>query len=159
MTDLDKFKNETRAWLEENCPPEMRKPIKGEKDICWGGRNCEFQSEDQKLWLERMGAKGWTTPTWPKEYGGGGLSKAEAKVLSKEMRRINARSPLSSFGIWMLGPALLKFGSEEQKQTYLPPIIRGEIRWCQGYSEPGAGSDLAALATKCEDKGACQNGF
>ncbi len=153
MTDLDKFKNETRAWLEENCPPEMRKPIKGEKDICWGGRNCEFQSEDQKLWLERMGAKGWTTPTWPKEYGGGGLSKAEAKVLSKEMRRINARSPLSSFGIWMLGPALLKFGSEEQKQTYLPPIIRGEIRWCQGYSEPGAGSDLAALATKCEDKG------
>ena len=100
-----------------------------------------------------MGARGWTVPTWPKEYGGGGLSKAEGKVLAQEMKRIGARSPLSSFGIWMLGPALLKFGNEEQKKKYLPEIARGEIRWCQGYSEPGAGSDLAALATKCEDKG------
>ncbi len=153
MTDLEKFTQETRAWLEENCPAEMRVPMTDESDTCWGGRNPVFQSEAQKVWMDRMGAKGWTTPTWPKEYGGGGLSKVEAKILAKEMRRIKARSPLSSFGIWMLGPALLKFGSEEQKQTYLPPIIRGEIRWCQGYSEPGAGSDLASLATKCEDKG------
>ena len=147
MTDLEKFTQETRAWLEENCPAEMRVPMTDESDTCWGGRNPVFQSEAQKVWMDRMGAKGWTTPTWPKEYGGGGLSKVEAKILAKEMRRIKARSPLSSFGIWMLGPALLKFGSEEQKQTYLPPIIRGEIRWCQGYSEPGAGSDLASLAT------------
>ena len=153
MTDLEKFTQETRAWLEENCPAEMRVPMTDESDTCWGGRNPVFQSEAQKVWMDRMGAKGWTTPTWRKEYGGGGLSKVEAKILAKEMRRIKARSPLSSFGIWMLGPALLKFGSEEQKQTYLPPIIRGEIRWCQGYSEPGAGSDLASLATKCEDKG------
>ncbi len=153
MSDLEQFKLETRTWLEDNCPVEMRQPIQGDKDICWGGRNYVPQSEAQKLWLDRMVAKGWTVPLWPKVYGGGGLSKVEAKILAKEMRRINARSPLSSFGIWMLGPALLKFGTEEQKLEYLPPIARGEIRWCQGYSEPNAGSDLAALATKCEDKG------
>lgn len=153
MSDLDQFRAETRAWLEENCPEDMRTPMKGFDDACWGGRNYVPSSEGQKLWMERMGAKGWTVPTWPKEYGGGGLSKAEAKILAQEMRRIKARSPLSSFGIWMLGPALLKFGSEEQKKEFLPPIARGEIRWCQGYSEPGAGSDLASLATKCEDKG------
>ena len=153
MSDLETFQKETRAWLEKNCPVEMREPIKGDDDMCWGGRGFKFQSEAQKLWLERMAAKGWTTPTWPKEYGGGGLSKPEAKILGKEMARINARIPLASFGIWMLGPALLKFGNEAQKQEHLPKIVRGEIRWCQGYSEPSAGSDLAALATKCEDKG------
>lgn len=153
MSDLDQFKNDTRAWLEENCPEEMRSAPQSEDDVCWGGRNFKFKNEAQKLWMERMAAKGWTVPTWPKEYGGGGLSKDEAKILKKEMKRINARSPLDSFGIWMLGPALLKFGNEAQKKEHLPPIARGEIRWCQGYSEPGAGSDLAALATKCEDKG------
>ena len=153
MSDLDAFRSETRAWLEANCPPQMRTPAKGEADFCWGGRKYVFQSEDQKLWLERMGAKGWTVPTWPKEYGGGGLGKEEAKVLADEMRRIKARTPLVSFGIWMLGPALLKFGTHEQKLEHLPKIARGEIRWCQGYSEPNAGSDLASLATKAEDKG------
>ncbi len=153
MSDLDLFQKETRAWLEENCPAEMRKPITSDDDMCWGGRGFKFKSEAQKQWLECMAAKGWTTPTWSKEYGGGGLSKAEAKILAKEMARIDARIPLASFGIWMLGPALLKFGNEAQKQEHLPKIIRGEIRWCQGYSEPSAGSDLAALATKCEDKG------
>ena len=153
MSDLDNFQKETRAWLAANCPEEMRMPIESDVDMCWGGRKFTFQSEAQKLWLERMAAKGWTTPTWPAEYGGGGLSKAEAKILAKEMKRIKARPPLVSFGIWMLGPALLKFGTEEQKKTFLPPIIRGEIRWCQGYSEPNAGSDLASLATKAEDKG------
>ncbi len=153
MSDLEQFRADTRVWLEENCPQDMRTPMSGFDDACWGGRNYTFASEGQKLWLERMGARGWTVPTWPKEYGGGGLSKAEGKVLAQEMHRINARSPLASFGIWMLGPALLKFGTDEQKKKFLPPIARGEIRWCQGYSEPGAGSDLAALATKCEDKG------
>lgn len=153
MTDLETFRSETRAWLEENCPASMRTPARGDKDMCWGGRNFEFISEDQKVWMERMAARGWTVPTWPKEYGGGGLSKDEAKILTAEMRRIKARSPLTSFGIWMLGPALLKFGTEEQKLEHLPKIARGEIRWCQGYSEPNAGSDLASLATKAEDKG------
>lgn len=153
MTDLDTFRSETRAWLEANCPPEMREPVKSDKDACWGGRNFVFQSEAQKVWLERMVAQGWTVPTWPKEYGGAGLSRQEEIVLLQEMKRINARNPLSSFGIWMLGPALLKFGTDAQKAEHLPPIARGEIRWCQGYSEPGAGSDLASLKTKAEDMG------
>lgn len=153
MTDLEAFRNETRAWLEENCPASMRTPARGDNDMCWGGRNFKFISEDQKVWMERMAARGWTVPAWPKEYGGGGLSKEEVKILASEMRRIKARSPLTSFGIWMLGPALLKFGTHEQKLEHLPKIARGEIRWCQGYSEPNAGSDLASLATKAEDRG------
>ncbi|TNE61310.1 MAG: acyl-CoA dehydrogenase [Alphaproteobacteria bacterium] len=152
MSDLEQFRQETRAWLDENCPKSMRAPM-GEGDICWGGRRFEFKSDDQKAWLEHMAARGWTVPSWPKEYGGGGLNKDEAKILAEEMRRISARPPLVSFGIWMLGPALLKFGTHEQKLEHLPPIARGEIRWCQGYSEPNAGSDLAALMTKAEDKG------
>lgn len=153
MSDLETFRAETRAWLDENCPPEMRKPMTGEGDACWGGRKWTFQSDAQKVWLERMAEKGWTVPEWPVEYGGGGLSKEEAKVLRDEMKAIKARSPLMSFGIWMLGPALLKFGNEEQKKEHLPKIARGEIRWAQGYSEPNAGSDLASLMTKCEDQG------
>ena len=153
MADLQTFRCETRDWLEENCPPSMRFPITNSDDSCWGGRNWIFKSEEQKQWMERMAARGWTAPDWPAEYGGGGLNKAETKILKEEMARINARSPLDSFGIWMIGPALLKFGSEELKQQHLPPIIRGEIRWCQGYSEPGAGSDLAGLQAKGEDKG------
>ena len=153
MADLDVFRQQTRAWLEENCPQSMRTPQRSDNDACWGGRNFTFASEDQKRWLERMAARGWTAPEWPTEYGGGGLSQQEHKVLREEMARINARPPLSSFGIWMIGPAILKFGSEELKRQHLPPIVRGEIRWCQGYSEPGAGSDLAGLQTRAEDHG------
>jgi acyl-CoA dehydrogenase len=153
VADLEAFRAETRAWLEANCPPEMRQPIRDDDDVCWGGRNVKFKNEAQKLWLDRMAAKGWTVPEWPTQYGGGGLSRAEAKVLGEEMRRIKARPALSSFGIWMLGPALLKYGNEAQKLEHLPKIARGEIRWCQGYSEPGAGSDLASLRTSAEDKG------
>tara|TARA_R110002073_G_scaffold31278_5_gene96103 strand:+ start:1103 stop:2287 length:1185 start_codon:yes stop_codon:yes gene_type:complete len=148
MSDLETFRAETRNWLEANCPASMRGPIKDEREVCWGGRDFDFYSDDQKLWLDRMAERGWTTPVWPREYGGGGLSKDEAQILKEEMKAIQARDPLTSFGIWMLGPALLKYGSEEQKQEHLPKIIRGEIRWCQGYSEPGAGSDLASLRTK-----------
>jgi alkylation response protein AidB-like acyl-CoA dehydrogenase len=150
---LADFRAEVRAWLEANCPPEMRRPMASEDDICWGGRNWVFQSEAQRVWLQRMAERGWTVPTWPREYGGGGLSGAQAKLLAQEMRALGCRPPLQSFGIWMLGPALLKFGSEAQKREFLPPIARGEIRWCQGYSEPNAGSDLAALATRAEDRG------
>ncbi len=153
MDLLDTFRAETRAWLEANCPAEMRQPIARDADVCWGGRNVKFTGEAQRLWLERMGALGWTVPEWPREYGGGGLSKDEARVLASELRRIKARSPLASFGIWMLGPALLKYGNEEQKREHLPRIARGEIRWCQGYSEPGAGSDLASLRTSADDMG------
>ena len=153
MAELETFRAETRMWLEANCPAEMRQPMRDESDACWGGRNAVFQSEAQKTWMERMAERGWTVPDWPKAYGGGGLSPAETKILRQEMARMGARNPLMSFGISMLGPALLKYGTEEQKTHYLTQIARGEIRWCQGYSEPGAGSDLASLQTKCEDKG------
>ena len=147
------FRAEARTWLEANCPKEMADGAMGEEFICWGGKSWQFSSEAQKRWLKRASEKGWTTAAWPKEYGGGGLSKEEFKILKDEMRKLGVRSPLESFGIWMLGPALLKYGTHEQKQHFLPPITRGEIRWCQGYSEPNAGSDLAALQCKCEDKG------
>jgi len=153
MTDLGAFRAETRAWLEANCPAEMRQPMRSEADMCWGGRDWTFQSDAQRHWLEVMAERGWTVPDWPKDYGGGGLTPEQAIVLKEEIARIGARQPLYSFGISMLGPALLKFGTEEQKCHYLPQIAGGEIRWCQGYSEPGAGSDLAGLQTKAEDKG------
>jgi len=151
--NLEDFRTEVRSWLAANCPPEMREPLEDDEDRCWGGRKAQFKNPAQKQWLDAMAGRGWTVPEWPAQYGGGGLSREEAKVLREEMRRINARSPLDSFGIWMLGPALLKYGTEEQKQRFLPPIIRGEIRWCQGYSEPGAGSDLASIQTRAEDRG------
>jgi alkylation response protein AidB-like acyl-CoA dehydrogenase len=153
LSDLDTFRAETRAWLAENCPAEMREPIRSDRDVCWGGRNFEPSSPAQKDWLDRMGARGWTVPDWPSQYGGGGLTPAETKVLREEMAAIKARNPLNSFGISMLGPALLKYGTEEQKLDHLPKIARGEIRWCQGYSEPNAGSDLASLAASAEDAG------
>jgi alkylation response protein AidB-like acyl-CoA dehydrogenase len=153
MSDLEQFRSDTRAWLEANCPPEMRKPVQGEDDVFWGGRNATFKNDAQKAWFEACRDKGYTVPAWPKEYGGAGLDPAQAKVLREEMARINARPPLSSFGIWMLGPALLHFGTEGQKQRFLNEIARGEIRWCQGYSEPGSGSDLVSLQTFGEDKG------
>ncbi|QDM41768.1 acyl-CoA dehydrogenase family protein [Altererythrobacter sp. TH136] len=153
MSDLDAFRSETRAWLEANCPPEMRQPVRDDEDVYWGGRNATFKSDAQRAWFEACRDKGYTVPSWPKEYGGAGLSPAEAKVLREEMAAIGARPPLSSFGIWMLGPALLHFGTEEQKKYFLNQIARGEIRWCQGYSEPGSGSDLVSLQTFGEDKG------
>ena len=153
MSDLESFREETRAWLQSNCPPEMRQPVRDEDDVYWGGRSATFKNDAQKAWFEACVAKGYTVPAWPKEYGGAGLSPAEAKVLRQEMAAIGARSPLSSFGIWMLGPALLHFGTEGQKQRFLNEIARGEIRWCQGYSEPGSGSDLVSMQTFGEDKG------
>ena len=152
-TELDAFRAETRSWLEANCPAEMRTPMTREQDACWGGRKAQFSSPAQRQWLSTMAERGWTVPTWPRAYGGGGLSGEQAKILAQEMRSLRCRPPLQSFGIWMLGPALLKFGSEAQKLEHLPKIARGEIRWCQGYSEPNAGSDLASLATRAEDRG------
>lgn len=119
----------------------------------WGGRHPQWPNPDTKIWFDNMVARGWTAPTWPKEYGGGNLSKEENLILQEELHRIKARPALMSFGIWMLGPALLEFANEEQKREHIPKIVRGEIRWCQGYSEPNAGSDLANIQTKAEDKG------
>lgn len=154
MTDLDTFRAETRAWLEANVPPSMRQPMRGEGDANWGGRKADYsRNPDQKRYMDAMAERGWTVPDWPTQYGGGGLSAAETKVLREEMAALNCRNPLNSFGISMLGPALLKYGTEEQKLDHLPKIARGEIRWCQGYSEPNAGSDLAGLATSAVSDG------
>ena len=155
MTDLNKFREDTKKWLDKNCPPSMRNGAdpKIPVDEVWGGRNAVYKNPESKIWLERMGEKGWTMPTVPKEYGGGGLTKDEVKILNEEMFFIGAKQPLLSFGIWMLAPVLLEYGTEEQKKLHIPKIIKGEIRWCQGYSEPGSGSDLASLSTKAEDIG------
>ena len=149
---LADFRAEVREWLQANCPPEMRRKMTGAEEQPWGGRRFRW-TEPQRRWLDAMVSRGWTVPEWSTEYGGAGLSTDEARVLSEEMDRIDARVPVQGFGIWYLGPILLKYGSEEQKRRFLPPIARGEIRWCQGYSEPGAGSDLASLNTRCEDRG------
>ena len=146
------FREEARDWLEDNCPPTIRRPA-GPGEGTGGGRRATYPNPEAKLWLDRMAEKGWTAPTWPKEYGGGGLTKEEAGILGEEMRRIRARPAHTGMGLSMIGPALLEFGSEEQKQEHLPKIVRGEIWWCQGYSEPGSGSDLASLQTKAVDDG------
>lgn len=146
MSQLDVFRQETRAWLEANCPASMRTPMPSD-EMVWGGRTVEFKHEDQRLWFERMRDKGWFCPDWPQEYGGGGLNPQQVAILEAEMRRLHCRPPQINLGIWMLGPVLLEFASEEQKQQFLPPMTRGEIRWCQGFSEPNAGSDLASLRT------------
>ena len=138
--DLDTFRADTRAWLEANCPAEMRAPMRSEEDACWGGRNWTFQSRRAEAVARgRWRSAAGRCPTGRRNMAAAGCRAAETKVLKEEMARIGARSPLTSFGISMLGPALLKFGTEEQKKHYLPEIARGEIRWCQGYSRAGRG--------------------
>ncbi|HEV7385081.1 MAG TPA: acyl-CoA dehydrogenase family protein [Phenylobacterium sp.] len=152
--DLDTFRTDVRAWLEANYPPELRDPAaRTDPEAVWGGRSFDGSDDPQIVWKNRVAEKGWTAPTWPAAYGGGGLTPQQARVVEQEIAAGRYRPPLLSFGIWMLGPVLLEYGSEAQKKEHMPKIVRGEIRWCQGYSEPGAGSDLASLATKCEDKG------
>lgn len=144
------FRQDARSWLAENFPASLR----GSRFIMAHTQSEDHKpSEDYLLWKKRVGEKGWSAPTWPVEYGGGGLSGAEADILIEEMDAVGAFNPIGGLGIMMLGPTLLEFGSEEQKQRFVPPIVRGEVEWCQGFSEPGAGSDLASLRTRCEDKG------
>jgi acyl-CoA dehydrogenase len=152
MSDLERFRRETRAWLQANVPQSMFTPARSEEDVCWGGKKVKYP-DDMVRYLNVMAERGWTAPTWPKEYGGGGLSKEEAKILQEEMRSLRLRPPLAGFGLTMIGPLLVHEGSEEQKREHLPKITRGEIRWCQGYSEPGAGSDLASLQTRAVPDG------
>ncbi|WP_163848294.1 acyl-CoA dehydrogenase family protein [Pseudooceanicola aestuarii] len=140
-------------WITQNCPEKLRSQPARNRDICWGGKRWTFSSEEQRIWLENAAAAGLTAPRWPQAYGGAGLTREQEKGFREAMSRLNAPSPLESFGLWMLGPALLEFGTEEQKRHFLPQITRGEIRWCQGYSEPGAGSDLASVQTRAEDMG------
>ena len=152
MSDLAVFRQQTRSWLADNCPPSMRTRMVPGEEINGGSRRRSSNPEAY-LWLERMAARGWTAPTWPEAYGGAGLGKAEYMVLLEELQRIGARPPLVGMGISMIGPTLLEYGDEAQKSRHLPAIARGEVSWCQGYSEPGAGSDLASLGTRADDMG------
>ncbi|MGI9374649.1 MAG: acyl-CoA dehydrogenase family protein [Tsuneonella suprasediminis] len=145
----DAFREEVRAFLAENFAPEL----KGNNNALSAVEGPGTETPAQKKWREAMGERGWGTPTWPKEYGGGGLSRAQAKILTEEMMKAGAWNPIGGMGVMMFGPTLLEYGSEAQKHEHIPPICRGEVRWCQGYSEPNAGSDLANLQTVAEDKG------
>lgn len=146
--ELREFREDTRAWLSENCPQGARGP----GQLANGSTKITLEP-DVAAWLEACVEKRFTAPTWPTQYGGGGLSAAEARVLSEEMAAIKARTPLTGMGMTMIGPTLLEMGTDEQKARHLPDIIAGRKQWCQGYSEPGAGSDLAALRTRADDKG------
>jgi acyl-CoA dehydrogenase len=148
MADLETFRAETAKWLDANAPQSIRGIPAGELTGTWGGKSETYDNPDLKVWLDVAAEKGFTAPTWPSEYGGGGLSNAEAKVLGQEMGKLKIPAPLIGFGLTMIGPTLLRFGTDEQKKQHLPRITRGEIRWCQGYSEPGSGSDLASLQTR-----------
>src|SRR5258708_3447144 len=146
--DVEVFRAEARRWLEENFPPSLK------------GKGGMMMSEDGPdsagdfgRWRNAVAGKGWGTPTWPRQYGGGGLTAAQARVLQQEMNRIGAWSPIGGMGVMMFGPTLLEYGNEDQKKKHIPGIVKGEVWWCQGYSEPGAGSDLASLRTQCVDKG------
>jgi alkylation response protein AidB-like acyl-CoA dehydrogenase len=146
--ELENFRAEARAWLEANFP----KSLKGREMLA----AAEVRTDIPELaqWRKAIGAKGWATPTWPAEYGGGGLDAAQARVLRQEMSRIGAFNPLLfGMGITMIGPTILDYGTEAQKRKHLPPIVRGEVQWCVGYSEPNAGSDLASLQTRAVDAG------
>jgi alkylation response protein AidB-like acyl-CoA dehydrogenase len=150
--DLDAFRKQARDWLEANYPASLRKdPDRATAQLMVEER--VKRDEDVDRWRERIGEQGWGTPTWPKKYGGGGLSQAEARVLQEEMARIGARNPIQGMGPGMFGHTLLEYGNEAQKLQHFPPICRGELRWCQGFSEPGSGSDLASLQTKAIDMG------
>lgn len=148
-TDLEAFRAEAKAWLAENFPKSLAHDTAAQL----AKLQARPESAEATAWRRALGAKGWGVPTWPKEYGGGGLSRAEAKVLAEEMAAIGAKNPIGGMGVAFFGPTLLEYGSEALKREHMPGIVMGEVWWCQGYSEPGAGSDLAGLQTRAEDKG------
>jgi alkylation response protein AidB-like acyl-CoA dehydrogenase len=147
-SELEAFRTEVRDWISANLPASL----KGKPNPMMREERAK-PSADQEAWRKAMGEKGWGVPTWPKEYGGGGLSAAEARVVNQELGRAGAYNPIGGMGVMMFGPTLLEYGTEAQKQQHIPPIVKGDLQWCQGFSEPGAGSDLASLQTKAEDKG------
>ena len=147
-TDLEAFRGEAREWIAANFPAAL----KGRPNPMMREERAK-PSAEQEQWRKAMGEKGWGVPTWPAAYGGGGLSGAEARVIQQELNRAGAYNPIGGMGVMMFGPTLLEYGTEAQKQEHIPPIVRGDVQWCQGFSEPGAGSDLASLQCKAEDKG------
>ncbi len=161
MPALEDFRAETRGWLEDHCPPGVRASGRGVrasgKGVRAAGRGVRASGssvrDDARIWRERLIEKGWSAPTWPKEYGGGGLDNEEYMMLIQELRRVRAGVPFGGMGLSLIGPTLLELGTEDQKRRHLPSIVRGEVNWCQGYSEPSSGSDLASLRTRAQDNG------
>ena len=147
--EVEAFRAEVRDWLEGNFPKALAHDVNAQL----AKLQAKPESPEAKAWRLALGSKGWGTPTWPKEIGGGGLTRAEAKVLAEEMAKIGARSPIGGMGVAFFGPTLLEYGSEALKKEHFPGIVNGDVWWCQGYSEPGSGSDLASLQTFAEDKG------
>jgi alkylation response protein AidB-like acyl-CoA dehydrogenase len=151
--ELDDFRAQVRQVLETEVPAALRGKLADSKAHNWGGRKVTFDYPESRTWLDVAVARGWTAPTWPREYGGGGMSRDEAQVLQQEIARLGLPPPLIGFGLTMIGPTLLQFGSERLRREHLPKIAAGQIRWCQGYSEPNAGSDLASLQTSAVREG------
>ncbi len=151
----EEFRQEISQWFQNNCPDSMKTPMPAEEQV-WASSKIKFPNNDSRKWFKSMVEKGYCTPEWPKKYGGAGLSKEKANVLRDEMRKQNCRNPQINFGITMLGPVILEYGNEEQKREFLPKISQGKIWWCQGFSEPGAGSDLASLSTTATQQ---ENGY
>ncbi len=154
MSELDTFREEARAWIRENAPKSLwgtsgSGPFEG----YWGGSKDTESDPDVLAWRDRGIQKGWTAPSWPKRYGGGGLSVAHEQIIHEELKAIGVPRPIAGQGLAMFGPVLLEYGNDEQRAEHLPKIVRGEVRWCQGYSEPNAGSDLANLQLKAERDG------
>src|SRR6185295_7305667 len=119
---------------ETHAPADLRGAAGDMTMIYGGGRRGQFRNDDHRRWFESMRDQRWIAPTWPVEYGGGGLTPAEAAVIQQELARLRLPVPLAGMGLSMIGPTLLEFGNEAQKREHLPKIIAGEIRWCQGYS-------------------------
>jgi alkylation response protein AidB-like acyl-CoA dehydrogenase len=145
MSELEAFRSEVRGWLEASVPKSLHgRPLPMPEAS--EAEPADVRA-DRARYLAQMIERGFTAPTWPKLYGGAGLTPALAKVLQEELTRLRLSPPMAGMGLSMIGPTLLVHGSDAQKQKYLPKIVTGEHRWCQGFSEPNAGSDLAALRT------------
>ena len=154
MDELEAFREEARAWIRDNAPKSLwgtsgSGPFEG----YWGGSKCEETNPDLLRWRDAGIEKRWTAPSWPVEYGGGGLTREHEEIIHTEMKAIGVPRPVAGQGLAMFGPVLLRYGNDEQRAQHLPAIVRGEVRWCQGYSEPNAGSDLANLQLKAERDG------
>lgn len=150
MSEFDQFRQDVRSWIQDNFP----KSLAGNNPAVVG--YADELAEDHDVWRLRLADQGWGAPTWPRAYGGAGLSQREEKIINDELTAANAFNPIPGkalMGVTMVGPTILDYGTEEQKKKHLIPIARGEVTWCLGLSEPGAGSDLASLRTKAADNG------
>lgn len=139
------FQAEVRTWLETAWPQEMR-------DKQARSALGRLSKDDHVVWQKRLAEKGWAATNWPKEYGGAAFTPTQSYIFDLERARVGAPGVIP-FGITMVAPVIMKFGTDEQKAEFLPKILNSDVWFCQGYSEPGSGSDLASLATKAEDKG------